>query len=79
MLFRSPVDKVKLDKSIKDKFLYSGNIEVMKVLIELCHALDLEVVIEGVETSAELKKLLITGSDYFQGYYFAKVRFETYC
>lgn len=67
-----PVDKVKLDKSIKDKFLYSGNIEVMKVLIELCHALDLEVVIEGVETSAELKKLLITGSDYFQGYYFAK-------
>ncbi|MDY0235036.1 MAG: EAL domain-containing protein [Gudongella sp.] len=67
-----PVDKVKLDKSIKDRFLLSGNIEVMKVLIELCHTLDLEVVIEGVETITELKKLLSTESDYFQGYYFAK-------
>lgn len=67
-----PVDKVKLDKSIKDKFLLTGNIEVMKVLIDLCHSLDLEVVIEGVETSLELKKLLDTESDYFQGYYFAK-------
>lgn len=67
-----PVDKIKLDKSIKDKFLYTDNIEVMKVLIELCHALDLEVVIEGVETSAELKKLMGTESDYFQGYFFAK-------
>lgn len=67
-----PVDKVKLDKSIKDKFLLTGNIDVMKVLIELCHTLDLEVVIEGVETLAELKKLLNTESDYFQGYYFAK-------
>lgn len=67
-----PVDKVKLDKSIKDKFLLTGNVEVMKVLIELCHTLDLEVVIEGVETISELKKLLITESDYFQGYYFAK-------
>lgn len=67
-----PVDIVKLDKSLKDKFLLTGNVDVIKVLIELCHTLGIEVVIEGVETKAELEKLLMTKSDYFQGYYFAK-------
>lgn len=37
-------------------------------LVDLCHALDAKVVVEGVETLAELRVLRDTGADYAQGY-----------
>ena len=67
-----PVDKIKLDKSLKDRFLSLDNSQVIKGLISLCHGLDLKVVVEGVETLDESENLKIQNVDYLQGYYFSK-------
>ena len=67
-----PVNKIKLDKSLKDKFINLENIQVMDSLIALAHGLHLEVVIEGVEELEELPKLKRAGSDYLQGYFFSR-------
>lgn len=67
-----PVDKVKIDKGLKDKFLFLENSAVMKNLISICHDLNLKVVTEGVETEAEYQRLKSFGSDLIQGYYFDK-------
>lgn len=67
-----PVDKVKLDKSLKDKFINMKNSKVMSGIIDMSHGLNLEVVAEGVEDGAEWQKLKEAGCDYLQGYYFSK-------
>lgn len=67
-----PVNKIKLDKSLKDKFINLDNIKVMDSLIALAHGLNLKVVIEGVEDFEEVGKLKRAGSDYLQGYLFSK-------
>ena len=67
-----PVDKVKIDKSLKDKFLFIENEDVMKGIISICHGLNLKVVTEGVESEEEFEQLKKYSSDYVQGYYFDK-------
>lgn len=65
-----PVDKVKIDKSLKDKFLFLNDSIVMEGIISICHGLKMKVVTEGVETKEEFDKLKFFGSDLVQGYYF---------
>lgn len=67
-----PADKVKIDKSLKDKFLFLENSVVMEGIISICHGLQMKVVTEGVETREEFEKLKFYGSDLVQGYYFEK-------
>jgi EAL domain-containing protein (putative c-di-GMP-specific phosphodiesterase class I) len=67
-----PVDKIKLDKSLNDKFLELENIKVMDSLISLAHSLNLEVVAEGIEDVAHFNRLKIAGCNYIQGYLFSK-------
>jgi diguanylate cyclase (GGDEF)-like protein/PAS domain S-box-containing protein len=67
-----PVDKIKLDKSLNDKFLELENIKVMESLISLAHSLNLEVVAEGIEDVAQYKRLKVAGCNYIQGYLFSK-------
>ncbi len=67
-----PVDKIKLDKSINDKFLSHENTNVMDSLISLAHSLKLKITAEGIEETEKLKRLKIGGCDYIQGYIFSK-------
>ncbi len=67
-----PVDKIKLDKSLKDKFIGLESIQVMDSLIGLAHGLQLKVVAEGVEEVAEVNRLKRGGCDFLQGYLFSK-------
>ena len=67
-----PVDKIKLDKSLKDKFIDLESIQVMDSLISLAHGLQLKVVAEGVETHQESRRLINGGCDYLQGYHFSR-------
>ena len=67
-----PVDKVKIDKSLKDRFIYLEHVKVMENLIALCHGLQMQVVTEGVETIEEFRQLKMKGSDFVQGYLFSK-------
>ncbi|WP_246517430.1 EAL domain-containing protein [Clostridium aciditolerans] len=67
-----PVDKIKLDKSLNDKFLELENIKVMGSLVSLANSLNLEVVAEGIEDVAQYKRLKVAGCNYIQGYLFSK-------
>jgi diguanylate cyclase (GGDEF)-like protein len=67
-----PVDKIKLDKSINDKFLQSENTEVMDSIISLAHSLKLKITAEGIEEMDKYLQLKHGGCDYIQGYLFSK-------
>jgi len=67
-----PVDKVKIDKSLKEKFLFLHDSVVMEGIFSICHGLEMKVVTEGVETKEEFELLRKYGSDFIQGYYFEK-------
>jgi EAL domain-containing protein (putative c-di-GMP-specific phosphodiesterase class I) len=45
---------------------------LVKAMIDLAHALDLEVIAEGVETAWQLDQLREMGCDVAQGYYFSR-------
>ncbi len=67
-----PVDKIKLDKSLCEKFLSLDNFKVMDSLIALVHSLNLEITAEGIEEVEQYNRLKIGGCDYIQGYLFSK-------
>lgn len=67
-----PVDKIKLDKSINDKFLQPDNIDVMNSIISLAHSLKLKLTAEGIEEVDKYLQLKKGGCDYIQGYLFSK-------
>ncbi|MGE4508942.1 MAG: EAL domain-containing protein, partial [Eubacteriaceae bacterium] len=67
-----PVNKIKLDKSINDKFLGMENIQVMQSIISLAHSLDLSITAEGIEEADQFQKLKTCGCDTIQGYLFAR-------
>ncbi|MCH4887074.1 EAL domain-containing protein [Acidaminobacter sp. JC074] len=66
-----PLDKLKLDKSLMDKFL-STHEAFISHIIELAHSIDLKVVAEGIETKEQYDKLRQVNCDVIQGYYFSK-------
>jgi len=67
-----PLDKIKLDKSLIDKFLKLGKIQIMDSIISLAHSLNLEITAEGVEEYEQYKLLKVGGCDYIQGYFFSR-------
>lgn len=67
-----PVDKIKLDKSLKDRFINMEDTKMMDGLISIAHGLNLKVVVEGVEEASEFEKLVSTHCDYMQGYCFGR-------
>ena len=67
-----PVDKIKLDKSLNDKFLAIDTIKVMDSIISLAHSLKLTVTAEGIEDAEQYKRLKVGRCDYIQGYLFSR-------
>lgn len=67
-----PVNYVKLDKSLCDKFLELENIKVMNSIISLVHSLNLTITAEGIEDQNQYERLREGGCDFIQGYYFSK-------
>ncbi|MDD3339657.1 MAG: bifunctional diguanylate cyclase/phosphodiesterase [Lachnospiraceae bacterium] len=67
------VDVVKLDKSLFDgEMSDEKNRRVISGLISLCHALEHEVVAEGIETEQQVHQLTQMGCDIIQGYYYGR-------
>ena len=72
-LRRFPVDFLKVDRSIIEGLSKDPKNEaILSAVVTLAHALDEQVVAEGVETARQLARLREIGCDFAQGYYFAK-------
>mgnify|MGYP000150299121 CR=1 FL=1 len=72
-LKRCPVHKLKIDQSfVTDVPNDSENVSLIKGIIAMAHALDMNVVAEGVETFEQWEFLRLQGCDSLQGYYFSK-------
>ncbi len=72
-IHRLPVDVIKIDQSFVAELLKNVQArKLVKTMIDLCSNLNLEHVIEGVETEEQLRQLLEVQARYVQGYLFAR-------
>lgn len=67
-----PVNVLKLDKSLSDRFLAYGDSQIVEKIIGLAHSLDIEALAEGVETKEQVSLLKKANCDKIQGYYYSK-------
>ena len=65
------VDFIKIDKSFIDKIENEEGFALCRSIVELAHALGLEVIAEGVETETQLGLLDHLGCEYAQGFLFS--------
>lgn len=72
-LKRFPIDRLKIDQSfVRDVTVDSNDAALASAIIGIGHSLDIPVIAEGVETSAQLAFLSKNGCDQGQGYFFAR-------
>ncbi|MGH3088364.1 MAG: putative bifunctional diguanylate cyclase/phosphodiesterase, partial [Rubrobacteraceae bacterium] len=72
-LRRFPLDALKVDRSFVSNLEDDSQMaNVVASIIELAHALDLEVISEGIETPGQLSMLRHLGCDIGQGYHFSR-------
>lgn len=71
-LVQYPVQKIKLDRQFIDTLLETDKKNIIKPLIDLCHAQGMLVTAEGVETQQMQSWLSDYHCDYLQGFYFGK-------
>jgi len=68
-----PVNTLKIDRSFVEAALQSEqDTAIVRILIELGHTLELELIAEGIETSEQRDLLCGLGCDSLQGYLFGK-------
>lgn len=73
-----PINEIKIDKSFIDDIVEDKRNEaILAAVISITLKLDLNLVIEGVETLDQLKLLNTLGAEVYQGFYFSKPLSET--
>jgi diguanylate cyclase (GGDEF)-like protein len=70
-LRRLPLDKVKVDRSFTADIDETSGRTIVTAILGLCQTLELDCIVEGVETEAQLGKLQALGYRMAQGYFFA--------
>ena len=72
-LAKMPIDFIKIDGSFVQKMLDDHKTEaVVKSIIYLAQSLSIKIIAEGIETEAQMNKMIELGSDYGQGYLFSR-------
>ncbi len=68
-----PVDRVKIDRSLVRDIAVSADARtICSAVVGLIQGLGMEVVVEGVETEAQMEMLRVIGCTLFQGYHLAR-------
>jgi predicted signal transduction protein with EAL and GGDEF domain len=68
-----PVDTLKIDRTFVSKIGEGSDpVEIVRLIVSLARTLGIEVVAEGMETSAQVEHLAALGCGFGQGHYFAK-------
>ncbi|WP_275789297.1 putative bifunctional diguanylate cyclase/phosphodiesterase [Pararhizobium gei] len=65
-------DTIKLDRALVDNLAHTKSLPALKAMIALCHAQNMGVIGEGVDTEEKLTMLEAAGCDQFQGYLISK-------
>ncbi len=72
-LQRLPIDIIKIDRSfIRNIQSKDHVVPLLKFMIDVAHELNLKVVCEGIEEAYEQEATIQHGSDYLQGFYYAR-------
>lgn len=71
-LHEMPVDELKIDISFVRRIHEPAGLSMVQAIIHLSKALGLKTIAEGVEDEATASLLTSLGTDYLQGYFFAK-------
>lgn len=72
-------DILKLDMAIiRDIDTRPASRAITKAVVSICQDLGIRLIAEGIETKAEFEVLLDMGIEFFQGYLFAKPKFEAF-
>lgn len=72
-LHEFPIDTLKIDRSFVQN-LSRNSSETVQMIVTLAHSLEMDVVAEGIETTAELETLRELGCEFGQGYLFSPPR-----
>ena len=67
-----PVDTLKIDKSLADLILTKKGYIVCKNIVTLCQDMNLDCVIEGIESEAQMQAAAKLGIPLIQGFFFSK-------
>ncbi|MCD2470626.1 EAL domain-containing protein [Jiella sp. MQZ9-1] len=71
-LSRFPFDKIKIDQSFIRNMARQENIAIVRAVIGLSKALDMQVIAEGIETREQMEALFAEGCRDMQGYFFSR-------
>ncbi|NOT15885.1 MAG: EAL domain-containing protein [Methylotenera sp.] len=72
-LKKLPIDELKIDQTfVRDIIIDPSDQAIVRTIIVMANALNLNVIAEGVETEAQKQSLLDKGCTRFQGYLFGK-------
>ena len=67
-----PVDTIKIDRSLTQESADGVNEHIITSIVSLCEALDVQIIVEGVETVEQLRRFRDHRCSLFQGYLFSK-------
>ena len=67
-----PLDVMKLDMSMIRQATELDDFRIVESAIRIAQMLDMQSVVEGVETADEAEKVIAMGCDYIQGYFYSR-------